>query len=256
MLTGSWGKRLLVVVVCGLLLPACGSGGLKLPADADATELFEEANALAADGKWRQAAERYDALLRNYPTSPHLPDSRLGLGRAYYEQGRPENLVMAVDAFRNFMTYHPSHPSVDYAQLMVGLSYVRMMRTPDRDQANTKQALAALQVFIEDYPDSQYVETARENIQIAIDSLARHEFDVATYLVSRDMNEAAQARCHYALRTYPQTAWRCAILYTLGEAYRAADDAGQARSAYERVLQDHPDCEYADKARDRLDSMQ
>lgn len=243
-----------VLVATGLVLVACGSGGLKLPADAAATELFEEANALYADGKWRKAAEAYDTILRNYPTSPHLPEARLGLGRAYYEQGRTETLVLAIDAFRNFMTYHPSHPSVDYAQLMIGMSYVGMMRSPDRDQANSKAALVALETFMEDYPESSFLVKARENMQTVIDSLARHELQVAQFQIDRGMTEAAQARCHYTLRTYPQTGWRCALLYTLGEAYREGGDDAQARVTFERVLQDHPDCEYADKARDRLRS--
>lgn len=248
----SRGARLLVVLAAGVVLAACSSGGLKLPADAAGTELFEEANALAAAGKWRQAGEAYDALLRNYPTSPHLPEARLGLGRAYYEQGRVETLILAIDAFRNFMTYHPSHPSVDYAQLMVGMSYVQMMRSPDRDQANSRAALEAFEVFMEDYPGSSYMEEARQNLQIAVDALARHEMQVAEFQIGRGMYEAAQARCHYALRTYPQTSWRCGILYTLGEAYRKGGDAGQARATFERLLQDDPDCEYAEKARGRL----
>jgi TolA-binding protein len=75
---------------------------------------------------------------------------------------------------------------------------------------------------------------------------------VGEWQLGRGYYEAAQSRAHFALRKYPQTGWRCRILWLLGEAYRGAGDTDQARATYERVLQDHPDCEYADDARKRI----
>lgn len=240
------------MLVVALAVSACGSGGVRLASDAAGTELYEQGVEYAAQEKWRQSGEAYDMLLRNYPTSPYLAEARLGLGRAYYEQGRQDTLVLAVDAFRNFMTYHPSSPQVDYAQLMIAMSYSRMIRTADRDQTNTRRALDAFQIFFEDYPDSSYAETARENMQIAIDRLALHELEVGEWQLGRGYYEAAQSRAHYALRKYPQTGWRCRILWLLGEAYRRDDAQAQATAIYERILQEHPDCEYADDARKRI----
>lgn len=244
--------RLALIVLAAIAVTACGSKNVRLASDAAGTELFEQGQQFAEEGRWRQSGEAYDTLLRNYPTSPYLAEARLGLGRAYYEQGRQDTLLLAVDAFRNFMTYHPSSPQVDYAQLMIGMSYSRMMRTSDRDQTNTRRAVEAFQVFLEDYPDSTYVDTARENMLVAIDLLAKHELEVGEWQLGRDFYMAAQSRAHYALRKYPQTSWRCRILWLLGEAYRGAGNGPQATATYERILQDHPDCEYADDARKRI----
>jgi outer membrane protein assembly factor BamD len=250
-------NRLLVraigVITLVAAVTACGgSNAVRLAADAAGTELYEQGQQFTAEEKWRQAGEAYDALLRNYPTSPFLPDARLGLGRAYYEQGRSGTLLLAIDAFRNFMTYHPSHPQVDYAQLMVGMSYVKMMRSTDRDQTNSRRAMEAFQIFMEDYPESSYIEIARDNMQTAVDSIAGHELEVAEWQLGRNYYAAAQARAHYTLRKYPQTSRRCRVLYVLAEAYRRGGDEAQGRATYERILQEHPDCEYADEARERL----
>jgi len=244
--------RALAMIALAILVAACSSKGVRLASDAAGTELYEQGQEYTQAEKWRQAGEAFDTLLRNYPTSPYLPEARIGLGRAYYEQGRADSLLLAVDAFRNFMTYHPSHPQVDYAQLMIAMSYSRMMRSPDRDQSNTERAKQAFEIFLEDYPASPYDAMARENLQIAVDALARHELEVGEWQLSRGYYEAAQSRAHFALRKYPQTAWRCRILWLLGESYRGAGDVAQARATYERVLQDHPDCEYADDARKRI----
>lgn len=246
--------RILPVVAAGMLLGvwACGSGGLMLPADAAGTELFEQAEQFVADQKWRDAATAYDTLLRNYPTSPHLPEARLGLGRSYYEQNRTDTLLLSIDAFKNFMTYHPSHFQVDYSQLMVAMGYMRLMRSPDRDQQYTREALEEFEAFLEDYPESPYRDLAYENMQTVIDTLAAHELQVAEFQMGRGRYIAARRRCEFALRKYPTTTHRCEILYTLAESLRMEGDPSRAADYYQQVLTEHPDCRFAADARKRL----
>ena len=245
-------SRSLVSLLLAAALPACGSGGLTLPADSAGTALFDQGQ-LALEGEdWSEAVQAFDTLLRNYPTSPHLPDARLGLGRAYYEQGRSDTLLLSVDAFRNFLTYHPSHAQVDYAQLMIGLSYVQLMRSPDRDQSNTRAAEEAFEAFLEDHPDSAYGDTARENLQYVNDHLAQHELEVADWQLGRGLLEAARQRAHYALRNYPTTSHRCELIWILAEAYRREGLRDQANAYYSRVVDEHPQCERAAEARRRL----
>lgn len=244
--------RPLLLLAVVAMLPACGSGGLQLPADSAGTPLFEQGQAALEEEDWNDAAQAFDTLLRNYPTSPHLPEARLGLGRAYFEQGRSDTLLLAIDAFRNFITYHPSHSNVDYAQLMIGLSYAELMRSADRDQSNTKRALEAFDVFLEDYPDSSYVEQARERRQQVVDRLALHELEVAEWQLGRGHLEAARQRCHYALRNYPDNGHGCELIWILAEAYRRDGEREQANSYYSRLLEEHPQCERAADARERL----
>lgn len=249
-------RRRIPALVAWLLiagtLAGCGSGGLQLPTDPAGTALFEQAEAHVQENDWRRAAEAYDTLLRNYPTSPHLPEARLGLGRAYYEQGRSDRYLLAIEAFRNFLTYHPSHEQVDYAQLMIALGYMGLMRSSDRDQSNTRRALDAFEVFLEDYPNSQHREFALEQRQIAIDTVARHELQVAEWQLGRGLFEASEARAQYALRRYPETAHRCELLYTLAESLRRRGDAAGAVVYYEQVVQEYPGCEHAPDARRRV----
>ncbi len=245
-------RRALAVYALGLLLAGlagCGSGDVVLPADPAGTALFQHGQELLEQEKWSRAAEAFDTLLRNYPTSPHLPAARLGLGRAYYEQNRSDTLLLAVDAFKNFITFHPSHPQVDYAQLMVAMSYMRLMRAPDRDQSYTKQALEEFEAFMEDYPDSSYRDMARENMQRVIDTLADHELRVARFYLGRHRWAAARARCDYALRKYPTSSHRCDILFAAGEAMRRAGKPEEAAAYYRQLVEQHGDCPRAADAR-------
>lgn len=248
--------RTAALLALSATLAACGSGGLQLPTDPAGTELYEQGQQYIADGNWSKAVQAYDTLLRNYPTSPYLPEARLGLGRAYYEQGRSDTYLLAIEAFRNFLTYHPSADEVDYAQLMIAMSYMGLMRSPDRDQSNTRKALDAFEVFLEDYPDSSHREFAQEQMQEVVDTLASHELQVAEWQLNNGHYAAAEGRCRYALTKYPQTGYRCELLYTLAESLRRRDDSEGARVYYEQILRDYPRCERAGDARQRVSRSQ
>ena len=231
---------------------ACGSSQLVLPADSAGTELFQQSQALMEDEKWGKAAEGFDTLLRNYPTSPHLPQARLALGRAYYEKDSTSSLILAVDAFRNFLTYHPSHGQVDYAQLMIAMSYMSMMRSPDRDQSQAVEALRAFEIFFEDYPDSLYGEEARTQMQLVVDNLSEHELKVAEFQMGRGRYSAARERAEYALRKYAATSHGCDFVWIVGETHRRQGDSRQATIYFQRVLDDYPVCERAAEVRKNL----
>ncbi len=242
----------LIVAAAAVGVAACGSGGMALPANAAGTELFEQAEQYLAAESWSKAIEAYDTLLRNYPTSPHLPDARLGIGRAYYERGRTDALLLSIDAFKNFLTYHPSHVQTDYAQLMVAMGYAGLMRSPDRDQGYTKEALEEYDAFLEDYPDSGHRQMALDQRIVVVNTLAGHELAVAKFQMGRDRYVAAQARCDYALRKYPTTVHRCEILYTLAEALRQQGIGDQAAVYYQQIVSEYPGCSFVPSAQTRL----
>jgi len=122
-------------LILWLAAVGCATTGASplLTSDPTGTALFEQGQDALVAGEWRDAITAFDTLLRNYPSSPYLAEARLGMGQAYYEQGRVDSLIMAIDAFQAFLTYHPSHDDVDYAQYMVAMTYIEQMRTPDRD---------------------------------------------------------------------------------------------------------------------------
>jgi outer membrane protein assembly factor BamD len=243
--------------VCGLsvtlIATGCGGGAAMLSADPAGTSLFEQGQDALVEEDWKDTVAAFDTLLRNYPSSPFLAEARLGLGRAYYEQGRVESLIMSIDAFQSFLTYHPSHEYVDYAQYMVGMTYVKQMRTPDRDQAPTRSAVATFDLFLENYPDSPLHRSVVEERGKAIDSLASHELQVARWQASRDQDwDAAIDRVNFALESFPDTTLKCDLLFTMGDAYKEAEQFENAVLYYERVTNEYPDCDLVEDAQERI----
>ncbi len=243
--------------VCGLsvLVVATGCAGASplLTSDPAGTPLFEQGQDALVAADWRDAITAFDTLLRNYPSSPYLAEARLGLGRAHYEQARIEDLIMAIDAFQGFLTYHPTHEFVDYAQYMVAMTYVKQMRTPDRDQAPTRSAIAAFELFLDTHPDSPLRGAVVQERKNAIDSLAMHELAVARWQATREFDwDAAIDRVKFALEAYPETTLKCDLLFTMAKAYEEGDQFEDAIRYYEQVTNEYPDCELVEDAQERI----
>ena len=243
-------------MVGGLVAMACGGNGPVLSADPSGAALFEQGQNALVDEDWRDAASSFDTLLKNYPSSPFLADARLGLGRGYYEQRTVSSLILAIDAFQAFLTYHPSHEQVDYAQYMIGMSYVAQMRSPDRDQTPTRNAIEAFDSFLEDYPQSSFWETVVQERLGTIDSLAEHELGVARWQARfKELWPAATERAQWALEHYPETTLKCELTFVIGEAYKKGEKYEDAVRYYQEVINDYPDCELAEEAQERIRNL-
>lgn len=242
----------LLAALLGSLVLACGPSGPTLTQDPSGSVLFEDGQRALADEDWDEAAEAFDTLIKNYPASPYLAEARLGLGTANVAMGRPDTLIIGIDAFQSFLTYHPSHDRVDYAQYMIGIGYMEQIRSADRDQSNTELAVEAFDRFLASYPDSELRDEVLAQRRIALDRLAQHELEVAEWQVRRGYPEAAIDRAKVALETYPETTFRCQLTWVLGEAYRAAGEGRQASEAYQEIVEHYPECRYSENAVERL----
>ena len=54
------------------------------------------------------------------PQSPYRPDAKLGIGDTYLGEGTREALVLAINEFREFLSFYPTNPRADYAQYKLG----------------------------------------------------------------------------------------------------------------------------------------
>jgi len=78
------------------------------------------------------------------PTSSEVA-AKLGIGDTYLGEGTSEALVLALNEFREFLTFYPTNRRADYAQYKMGIAHFRQMRAPQRDQTETRETIKELQ---------------------------------------------------------------------------------------------------------------
>ena len=49
--------------------------------------------------------------------------------------------MLAINEFREFLSFYPTQPRADYAQYKLGMAHFRQMRAPQRDQTETRDAI-------------------------------------------------------------------------------------------------------------------
>ena len=129
------------------------SAGSSRHADADKF-LFQRGEEEFKERELAAAREYYRQIVDNYPQSPYRPDAKLAVGDTYIGEDTTESLLLAVNEFREFLTFYPTNPRADYAQYRLAYAYHEQMLAPERDQTPRATSIKELQVFLDRYPNS------------------------------------------------------------------------------------------------------
>ncbi len=242
----------LLAGVLGTLLACAHRGGPDLAELAsNSDQVIWEAGQKALEKKQYESARQYfRRIVEGFPHSEHAPSARLAIGESHFQEGGTANYLLAVSAYREFLTVYPSHPRSDYAQLQVGESYFRQKNGPDRDQTDTRHALEEFQRLLDQYPSSANAEMARDRIRECRQSLARAEF-LAGYFYQRTRRawRAAVARYEGIAQDYPDYERLDEVLFRLAQCLDFLGRSGDALPHLTRVIAEYPQSEYADDAR-------
>lgn len=199
---------------------------------------------------WISARQHFRRIIDGFPQSQHSADARLAVGETYVKEGGSTNDLLAVGAYREFLTLYPSHPKSDSAQFQVGEAYFRRRNGPDRDQSDTREAVAEFQRLLDLYPQSPYAEQARERITEARQNLARAEF-LAGYFYqrTRELCRASIARYEVVLKEYPDYHALDEVLFRLAECLQASGRGAEALPHLGRLLEEYPKSSWAEPAK-------
>ena len=262
---GSSGFRILVLVLATALIGACASKTNSLPpgtADADKF-LFDRGTAAAKDKKWLDAREYFRNIVDNYPQSTYRPDAKLALGDTYISQGSTENLLLAANEFREFLTFYPTHQRADYAQLQLARSYTEQMLAPERDQSATRDAIKEIEIFLQRFPNSQLMPEARKMERQAKDRLSDANYRVGYYYYRIKWYTGAIDRFKDVLKIDPEYSNRDALYFHLAESLYmmsknsqlgqvTKETASEALPYYERLVKEFEKSEYLAAAQKRI----
>jgi outer membrane protein assembly factor BamD (BamD/ComL family) len=70
--------------------------------------LFDKGTTALEARKWLTAREYFKQVVETYTGSVYRPDAKIGIGDTYLGEGTSEALVLAINEFREFLTYYPT----------------------------------------------------------------------------------------------------------------------------------------------------
>jgi outer membrane protein assembly factor BamD len=238
------------LLVTVLLAPGCSKDKNVVPTGILEGDkyLIDRANELVAKKKWFQAREYYRQLFDNYPQSSYRPDAKLGLGDTYLGEKSAESLVLAQNEFREFLTFYPTHPRADYAQYKLGMCHYQQMLAPDRDQTETREAVAELTIFMQRYPSSALRAEAGQKLREAQSRLSEAEYKVGYFYWRNKWYPGAIERFRALLKSDPEYPKRDAVYYHLGDSLVKMGRRAEAIPYFDRLVKEFEQSEYLAKA--------
>jgi outer membrane protein assembly factor BamD len=246
------GLRRCLLLAIALLGPACASSSpdiATLSSNSDQV-IWDAAQKAAGKKQWDNARQHYKRIIDGFPQSQFGPAARLGLGDSYFNEGGTGNYILAVSAYREFLTFYPSHPRSDYAQFQVAEAFYRQKNGPDRDQTATEEALDEYKKLLDLYPDSPKAEEARARIKEARQSLARSEYLAGFfYQRTRQAYRAAITRYEGILNDYPDYEHLDEVLMRLSECLCTSGRGLEAAPLLARLQSEFPNSEHMEDAR-------
>jgi outer membrane protein assembly factor BamD len=255
------GARSLVWIVLLFMLSACASSVKKPPVGTlEPDKFLWERGAEELNKKhWLTSREYFRQLMDSYPQSQYRADAKLGLADTYLGEGSAESKVLAINEYREFLSFYPTHKRAYYAQFKLGMCHFYQMHSADRDQSETIEAIAELTTFVERYPrpeQNPLLDEGRARLREAHDRLSDYDYKVGYfYLKTQKFPPAAIERFKDILKTDPEYSRRDAVYFYLAEAYVKMQRPKEALPLLDRLIDEFESSEYLEQAKKLSDTL-
>jgi len=242
-----------MMILC--LAPACASGPKKPPTGTlEPDKFLWERGAEELNKKhWLTSREYFRQLMDSYPQSQYRADAKLGLADTYLGEGSAESKVLAINEYREFLSFYPTHKRAYYAQFKLGMCHFSQMHSADRDQSETIEAIAELTTFVQRYPrqeENPLLDEGRARLREAHDRLSDYDYRVGYfYLRTQKFPPAAIDRFKDILKNDPEYSRRDAVYFYLAQAYIKIQRPKEALPLLDRLIEEFESSEYLEEAK-------
>ncbi len=248
-------RSLVVALVCF----ACATAAVR-KGDAP-QDYYEEGMEDLKKELWMESATAFATLKAKFPYSKFAALAELRLADIKYGS---EKYLEAIDAYRLFVQYHPTHEEVPHATFQEAMAHFKeipedlffLPPAHEKDQVEVEKAARAFKEYIERFPEGANIEDAKKRLGDCYLRLAQHDLYVARFYVHAEKWNGAANR-YENLRTYiTGTVLEPTVLLELGETYVKLKDKDKLRATYARLLEAYPESGEAKSARVTLAALQ
>ena len=204
-------NKILILFFSILVLMGCASNE-KEDAEPPEVQLYRLAQDRINAQNYLGAVDSLVRIERFYPFGVYAEQARADLIYAHYMSG---DYDQAYAASEKFIRLYPRNTNVDYAYFMKGmtgyyadeglLGNLFSLSLAKRDISGAMQSYADLTEFLIRYPESEYIDAARERLIFLRNLIASSELDGAEYYMKRGAYLAALNRANYVLKNIPNS---------------------------------------------------
>ncbi|MFD2823889.1 outer membrane protein assembly factor BamD [Lacinutrix iliipiscaria] len=216
-------KKLLYILLIGSILSSCGEFQKALNSE-DIAEKFTVGEMLYNEGKYAKANRLFEQIIPQYRGKPQAQKLTYLHANSYYQM---KEYYLASYQFERFASAYPKSEKAEEAEFLSAKCKYLISPIHSKEQHLTIEAIQKLQVFINTYPNSEYLEEASKIVQELDGKLEQKSYDIAyqyykTVEYTRDYNAAIKAFDNFIF-DFPGSKLReSALFYRLDAAYHLA----------------------------------
>ena len=255
--------HLAAIAAAAALAAGCGgSAPGKVDYSVSAQQNYERGVKELGEEDWVAAAKYFSFIKARFPYSKYAVLAELRQADAEFGA---EHYIQAVDQFKQFIKFHPSHEMVrnGYASYRIGAAYFEMLPGDlwllppsfEKDQTATADAHRELSQFPRKFPRSPYLARAQKLLGRLNRRLAEHEMYVAKFYWGRHKPMGTVLRLRRLLARHAGVGYDQEALFLLGKAYLEVNEPRRAREAWERLIKQYPNDNRARDAKDELSKL-
>ena len=248
----------LCVFVTLVALAACSGAPKKPPSGALEPDkfLFENGTSALNDKRWLASREYFRQLVDSYPQSPYRADAKLGIADTFLGERTAESNVLALNEFREFLSFYPTHERADYAQYKLAMTHFYQMRGPERDQTETHEAIVELTTFVQRYPNSQLLPEVRARLREARDRFSMHEYRVGVfYYRTQKWYPGALDRFQSLMKSDPEFTYRDGVYFYMAQIFLKAERPAEALPYLDRLVKEFEKSEFLEEAARQIEAI-
>jgi outer membrane assembly lipoprotein YfiO len=202
--------------------------------------------------QYPKAITTFQQITYDYATTRYAMEAQFYLAETYL---RKKEYPQAQLEFEFLVTNYPSSRFAEEARFKTAQSYLKAVPRMALDQSGLKKAQDLIDLFREQYPESQFLsEIDAMEADIAA-RYARKEYDAAVLYARSGEYASARVYLEHILQTYPKASLIPDVKLQLFIAYDETGDKGKARQGYEDLVASASDPKVRKLAADRLARM-
>ena len=157
----------------------------------DVKAKYKAAEAYYDTGEYRRANRLYEQILPSYRGKPHAQRVIFYFADTYLQT---KDYYLAAYQFESFVKSFPKSDKLQEASFLAAKCYYLLSPRYSLDQTNTNDALDKLQIFIDNYPNSEFLDEANSYVQELQTKLEKKDFEISKqYYTIRDYKAAIKS---------------------------------------------------------------
>lgn len=219
-------KKFLVTLLVIITLSSCSEYQKALKSE-DTAVKFAKGTEMYEAGKYNKANRLFAQIVPNYRGKPQAEKLMFMYSNSYYMM---KDYYLAAYQFERFEDAYPKSEKAEEALYLSTVSYYNLSPVYSKEQKETKEALEKLQLFIDKYPESNYISQVNTMVKELDYKLEKKDFEIAKQYNRISDYEASIKSFDNFLFLYPGTSFKEeAMFYRLDSAYKLSINSSERK---------------------------